>query len=114
MKYLVLSLAAVTLVACEPTGTAPSEPKGPPIEIVEAGRKLDTVRVAMRYKDGSAIPSADSSRAMARAMEVACLEEETPIADTTNSENGILTANVFCTQVLTTDTVVDGSAFVRS
>lgn len=114
MKYLVLPLVAVTLVACEPTGTASSEPKGPPIEFVEAGRKLDTVRVAMRYKDGSAIPEADTSRAMARAMEVACREGETPIADTTTRADGILTANVFCTQVITTDTVVDGSAFVNS
>ena len=89
-------------------------PKGPPIEIVEAGRKLDTVRVAMRYKDGSAIPEADTSRAMARAMQVACQEGEDPIADTTSRKNGILTANVFCVQVLKTNQVVDGSGFVKA
>ena len=111
----VIGLGLVGVIAaCEPTITAPSKPKGPPIEVVEAGRKLDTVRVAMRYKDGSAIPEADAARAMTRATEVACLEGETPIPDTTSSANGILTANVFCTQVLTTDQVVDGSAFVNS
>lgn len=114
MKYLLVPFVALTFVACEPTGSATSEPKGPPIEIVEAGRKLDTVRVAMRYKDGSAIPEADTARAMGRAMEIACLEGESAIADTTSRANGILTANVFCTQVLTTDQVVDGSAFKTS
>lgn len=104
------------VVACEPIAiaSAPEKPKGPPIQIVEAGRSLDTVRVALRYQDGSAIPEADTARAVARAMEIACLEGENPIADTTSRANGILTANVFCTQVYTTETVVDGSAFTNS
>lgn len=110
-RYIFMTGAAFVLAACEPTGTAPSVPKGPPIEIVEAGRKLDTVRVAMRYKDGSAIPEADTSRAMARAMQVACQDGEDPIADTTSRKGGILTANVFCVQVLKTNQVVDGSPF---
>lgn len=106
-----LPLICLGLIACEPTGTDPSTPKGPPIEIVEAGRKLDTVRVAMRYKDGSEIPEADKGRAMARAMGIACRDNEDAIADTTERKNGILTAYVFCLEVLATDQVIDGSGF---
>ncbi len=106
-----ISGVALALMACEPTTTTPTVAKGPPIEILEAGRKLDTVRVAMRYKDGSAIPAADTSRAMARAMQVACQAGEQAIADTTSRRNGVLTANVFCVQVVKSNQVVDGTPF---
>ncbi|PTX56559.1 hypothetical protein C8N43_1218 [Litoreibacter ponti] len=99
--------AALVLSACVPEG--PEAPKGPPIEIVEAARALDTTRVVMRYKDGGAIPAADENRAVLRAMEIACREGENPISDTRTRADGLLTVNVFCVGVVETDLVVDGS-----
>lgn len=107
MMRAVLIPAVAALAACVPDG--PEVPKGPPIEIVEAGRAADTTRVVLRYKDGSAIADADENRAVLRAMEIACREGESAIADTRTRENGLLTVRVFCVGVLESDQVVDGS-----
>jgi len=79
--FALLGLGA--LAACVP-GTAsnkPDIPEGPKIEIVQAVRAADTTRVTMRYKSGDAIPL----------------------------EAGLLTVNVFCIAVRTSDQVIDGS-----
>ena len=104
-------LGAMALAACEPgtVSTKPDVPEGPKIEIVEATRTGDTTSVAMRYKDGGAIPLEDEGRAALRAASIACMEGETPITDTRTRTAGLLTVNVFCVGVQTSDEVVDGS-----
>ncbi len=111
MRVTFLSLALVALTACEPTGFGekPEAPKGPPIEITEALRAADTTRVTLRYKDGSAIPLEDEGRAVAKAMGIACMEGENAIPDTRTRAKGLLTVNIFCVGVLTSDEVIDGS-----
>jgi hypothetical protein len=101
----------LTLAACEPgtVSTTPDVPEGPKIEIVEAARAGDTTRVVMRYKDGGAIPLEDEGRAALRAASIACMDGETPITDTRARASGLLTVNVFCIGVQTSDQVVDGS-----
>lgn len=107
MRAAALPALGLILAACVPEG--PEAPKGPPIEIVEAFRAVDTTRVVLRYRDGSAIAPDDENRAVLRAMEIACREGENPIADTRTRADGLLTVRVFCVGVLETDMVVDGS-----
>ncbi|WP_298257149.1 hypothetical protein [uncultured Litoreibacter sp.] len=109
MRALALIPAAAVLAACVPTGPVSEEPKGPPIEIVEAGRAADTTRVVLRYKDGAQIPVADENRAVTRAMEIACQEGESAIPDTRTRDGGLLTVKVFCVGVSQSDQVIDGS-----
>lgn len=110
MRAVTLIPAAALLAACVPTGPVVEEkPKGPPLEIVEAVRAADTSRIVLRYKDGTAIPEADESRAVIRAMEIACKEGETAIPDTRTRASGLLTVSVFCVGVLETGEVIDGS-----
>jgi hypothetical protein len=109
MRALLLIPAAALLAACVPTGPVSKEPKGPPIEIVEAARADDTSRIVLRYKDGAAIPVADENRAVIRAMEIACREGESAIPDTRTRADGLLTIHVFCVGVLESDQVIDGS-----
>lgn len=107
MRALLIPAVAV-LSACIPE-VGLEAPKGPPIEIVEAGRAADTTRVVLRYKDGSGIPVADENRAVLRAMEIACREDENAIPDTRTRASGLLTVNVFCVGVLQSEQVVDGT-----
>lgn len=104
-------LGAVALAACEPgtVSTTPDVPDGPKIEIVEAVRAGDTTSVVMRYTDGAAIPLEDEGRAALRAASIACMDGETPITDTRTRASGLLTVNVFCVGVQTSDQVIDGS-----
>lgn len=106
--FVVISTAAL-LSACVPTGPVSEAPKGPAIEVVEAARAADTSRIVMRYKDGGAIPAADENRAVIKAMEIACTEGESAIADTRTRADGLLTVKVFCVGVLQSDQVVDGT-----
>ncbi len=111
MRFVIVPAALLALTACEPTGFSekPEEPKGPPIEITQAVRAADTTRVTMRYKDGGAIALEDEGRAVAEAMKIACREGEGGIPDTRKRADGLLTVNIFCVGVLTSDEVIDGS-----
>ena len=107
--FALLGLGA--LAACEPgaVSSTPDIPEGPKIEIVQAVRAGDTTRVTMRYKSGDAIPLEDEGRAALRAAGIACMDDETPITDTRTREAGLLTVNVFCVALRTSDQVIDGS-----
>lgn len=111
MKVLSLFIPATLVlagcVADMPLVTGPS--KGPRIEIVEATRARDTTRVVMRYKGGGLIPVTDETRAVGRALAMACNPGEDAIADTRTRENGLLTVKVFCVGVLQSDQVIDGT-----
>lgn len=110
MRAVSILSCTVLLGACVPTTTPVSSvPKGPAIEIVEAARAADTSRIVLRYKDGSAIPEADESRAVLKAQTIACQEGESAIADTRTRSGGLLTVNVFCVGVLQSDEVIDGT-----
>ncbi|MEM9582498.1 MAG: hypothetical protein AAGA08_05220 [Pseudomonadota bacterium] len=111
MRFAFIPAMVLALAACEPTGFSekPEAPKGPPIEVTEAVRAADTTRVTLRYKDGTAIPMEDESRAVAEAMKIACRDGEGAIPDTRKRAGGLLTVNVFCVSVLTSDEVIDGS-----
>ncbi|MEM7470837.1 MAG: hypothetical protein AAF340_05740 [Pseudomonadota bacterium] len=110
MKLFLVISALAALTACDPVGGAkPEVPEGPPFEITKATRAGDTTTVLMRYKDGSAIPADDVTRAVSKAKTIACREEEDPIADTRKRSEGLLSVNVFCVQLFQTDEVIDGS-----
>ncbi len=112
MRVLLSATALLALAACDPADfqtSKPEAPKGPPIEITQAVRAADTARITMRYKDGGAIPAEDENRAVLRAMEIACQDGEKAIPDTRKRADGLLTVNVFCVGVLTSDEVIDGS-----
>lgn len=114
MKKLTLLLGGLALAACDTptTSSEPAKPKGPPIEITEAARAGDTTRVVMRYRNGGEIAVTDEERAVLRAMEIACNDGENAIPDTRTREGGLLTVNVFCVSVLTTDETIDGSGLL--
>lgn len=112
MRLTFIPAAMLALAACEPTGFAekkPEAPKGPPLEVTEAVRAADTSRITLRYKDGGAIPPEDENRAVVKAMEIACKDGENAIPDTRTRAAGLLTVNVFCVGVLTSDETIDGS-----
>lgn len=112
MRLTLIPVALMVLAACEPTDLTekkPEAPKGPPLEITEAVRAADTTRVTLRYKDGGAIPAEDENRAVVKAMEIACRDGENAIPDTRTRAGGLLTVNVFCVGVLTSDEVIDGT-----
>lgn len=112
MRFTFIPAVLLALAACEPTGFGekkPEAPKGPPIEITEAVRAADTTSVKLRYKDGGAIPLEDENRAVVKAMEIACLEGENAIPDTRTRAEGLLTVNIFCVGVLTSEETIDGS-----
>lgn len=111
MRFFLIPAVLLAMTACEPIAVSdePDVPKGPPIEITEAVRAADTTRVTMRYKDGGAIPVSDEARAVAKAMEIACREGEGGIPDTRTRADGLLTVNIFCVSVLTSEEVIDGS-----
>lgn len=109
MRITAILAGTLMLAACDPISTGSDAPKGPPLEIVQASRLLDTTSVVMRYRNGSPIAVDDEGRAATRAAEIACMEGETAIPDTRTREEGLLTINVFCVAVTTSEEVIDGS-----
>jgi hypothetical protein len=109
MRYLLAGAALLVLAACEDPGGA-SVPSGPAIEITEAVRLFDRVRVVMRYRNGDAIAVDDEMRAVQKGASIACNEGEETIADTRERDGGLLTVHYFCVATPTSsDEVIDGT-----
>lgn len=109
MRVALSAAALLALAACEDPGTVSKAPSGPPIEITEAARTLDRTRVVMRYRNGGAIAADDELRAVQKGAEIACREGESPISDTRERADGLLTAYYFCVSVGASEEVIDGS-----
>ena len=109
MKQLLAVAALLTLAACEEPG-ATAASSGPAIEITEAARSFDRVRVAMRYRNGDAIATDDEMRAVQKGAGIACKEGEQTIVDTRARDGGLLTVHYFCVSTpISSDEVIDGT-----